>query len=225
MKKEWKSYLKNKTGKSRWTPSDVKKYVGSLDKEKFLAEVKQFFYPKELKDADIYFEHEDSREGDTHPNFLAFMYNFSDSMPKAYAERLSDELEDTVKWENNFNPKVDTEVQKRYYAEAMYNHVNDFLQSGRFPKEANIFRSTLPDLRNPTIHQKELHMEAIENEKGIVRYMFAKKPAERDAALVSLKILQNKRLSAFRKGQQTTRRELTEQIYNKIFSSRERWNF
>lgn len=189
VEREWKSYLKNKTGQTKWTPSEVSKYVAKLDPEDFHDEVKKFFYPKELSKAGIFFEHEGTKEGDTHPNFLAFMYNYKDSMPPAYAQRLSEELEDTVKFEKNFNPKIDTEIQKRYYAEAMYNHVNDFLQSGRFPKEANIFRSTLSDLRNPTVYQKELHLEAIENEKSIINSMFKKNPEAKEQAMAVYNVL------------------------------------
>lgn len=156
------------------------KWYADLDSEDFEKELEQYFYPKDLKDAGIYFEHEGPsgkdpwKAGDKlNPNFLAFMYNYKDQMPKETATHLEQELQDALKYKGPFKGFRATDNQMWHFALQMYNHVDQFVGSTSFLKdnERNIFRSTAPDLLNPTKYQKELldevHVENIKNIKDM----------------------------------------------------------
>lgn len=192
--KEYKSYLQGKV--PNWTPGEIRNWMADLSPEDFNKDLQDFFYPKDLKDAGVYFEHESTREGINNPNFLAFMYNYKDQMPKELGDEISRRIQDTPKFEKYFKGAKDVESQIRFYALQMYNHVDDFLVSGRFPKEKNVFRSTQSDLLNPTVYQHELLVEREAQEKKNIKSMF-RSPAQREQATAAYETLADARRTQF----------------------------
>jgi hypothetical protein len=178
------------------TAAERQKWYKDLDSTDFEKELEEYFYPKDLKDAGIYFEHEGPsgkdpwKAGDKlNPNFLAFMYNYKDQMPKETAEHLEQELQDALKYKGPFKGFRATDQQMYHFALQMYNHVDQFVGSTSFLKkgERNIFRSTAPDLLNPTKYQKELLNEVhVENIKNI-KEMF-EPGKDRKAAMTAYKM-------------------------------------
>ena len=214
--KEYKSYLQSKV--PSWTPGEIRTWMADLSPEDFNKDLEDFFYPKDLKNAGVYFEHESTREGINNPNFLAFMYNYKDQMPKELGDEISRRIQDTPKFEKYFKGAKDVESQIRFYALQMYNHVDDFLASGRFPKEKNVFRSTQSDLLNPTVYQHELLMEREAQEKKNIKSMF-RSPAQQEQALAAYETLADARRTQFALKPSMKRaekvRELSDEISNK----------
>lgn len=165
-------------------------FYNGMEPEDFEKDLEEYFYPKDLKDAGIYFEKEHTREGKQNPNFLAFMYNYKDQMPKEMAAKLRYELEDSLKFEKNFKGYRITDDQLWHYALQMYNHVDTFLGSTSFIKkgERNIFRSTQSDLLNPTVYQEQLLGEMHSQNLKLLSEMF-QRPKEKTAARTAYKIL------------------------------------
>jgi hypothetical protein len=166
----------------------------------FAQDIEDHFYPQALKDAGIYFEHQSAgKAGPEFPNFLAFMHNYKDQMPKEMAKELEERLIETDKFQQAFRSGAKTQDILDFYSKGMYNHVDDFLGSGHWPKETNIFRSTFDFVRGTTKYQKELLKEKMQQEKTQLRDSLAEHPEAQTAALKALKQLQVKRMEAFNK--------------------------
>lgn len=183
--KDYKVYAQKASKQAGF--EDIGKWVKDLSNEDFIADLQEWFYPKDLADAGFYFEHEAKDGTANNPNFLAFMYNYKDHMPTELASELRERLQDTIKVEKLFNPKIDIEQQLRYYALQMHSHVDDFLTTtaGVHKNEFNIFRSTLSDLLNPTKYQLELHTEKIAQERKNLQYMYQAHPVELKTTLAA----------------------------------------
>lgn len=152
----------------------IKQWLDELPQDKFAEDLQEWFYPKDLADGGFFWEHGNS---ENRPNFLAFMYNYKDFMPKEVQEKLEDELISTPQVQAHLNGKVPSDRILRYYALQTYNHVDDFL--GALPQhkgEFNLFRSTQSNLVNPTKYQLELHEEKIAEERKNLMYMYQKQP-------------------------------------------------
>jgi hypothetical protein len=221
---EWIAYAKQqvKSAGLKWTSADIKKWLDGLDSADFVDDLKQFFYPKTLAELEpeLKWEYKNEDNGKEWPNFLAFMYNYTDQMPKQFGERLSKELEDTNKFEQWFNPRQDIEKQKQYYAKGMYAHIQELLASERYKKPnalgqiGNVYQTTFETLRDPTEWQYDLHKETIEAEQELLAKMF-KGPKNVQAykqAMNAYNILASARFKAMTKGEQTERIEQQSKI-------------
>jgi hypothetical protein len=173
MGQEYKAYA-TKAAKAAGF-SNMKEWLSDLSQDDFAKDLEEWFYPKDLADGGFYFEH---GSDENRPNFLAFMYNYKDFMPKPVADKLEDELISTPTVQKILNGKVDSDRALRYYALQMYNHVDDFLETAQktHKGEFNIFRSTQSNLLNPTKYQLELHEERIAEERKNLQYMYQKQP-------------------------------------------------
>jgi len=80
-------------------------------------------------------------------------------MPKEFGQELEQRFIDTLKVQKYMKGRAATEPQLMYYARAIYNHVDNFLGSGRWPKEVNIFRSSQANMWKPTKWQRQLLLE------------------------------------------------------------------
>jgi hypothetical protein len=189
------TYLKSKAPSLK--SGELTKFFEDMAPEDFKQDLEDHFYPQDLKDAGIWFEHDTTKEGNHNPNFLAFMYNYKDQMPKELGDELGRRIQDTPKFEKFFKKGQDVESQMRFYALQMYNHMDDFLSSGRWPKETNVFRSTQSDLLNPTIYQKQLLEEREVQEQKQIKTMFKKHPEAMEAALASWQITSKERATQF----------------------------
>jgi hypothetical protein len=181
----WTQYVE----KARGNQTTAQFYDG-MAPEDFEKDLEEYFYPKDLRDAGIYFEREHTIEGKQNPNFLAFMYNYKDQMPKEVAAKLSTELEDSLKFEKHFKGYRITEDQKWHFALQMYNHVDMFLGSAAFlvRGEKNVFRSAQSDLLNPTKYQHQLLGEMHDQNMKLLSKMFPGSK-EKTAARTAYKIL------------------------------------
>lgn len=155
---------------------ELKEWFQDLPDKDFEADLTDYFYPKALKRAQVFFENQRSPEGMQNPNFLAFMHNYSDKMPKEFADELKERLINTMKVQTYMSGRRPTEPQLSYYAGAMYNHVDNFLGSGRWPDESNIFRSSNETMFNTTKWQKKLLMEKMIQEQSNLRDAFSGDP-------------------------------------------------
>jgi hypothetical protein len=172
-------------------------FFSGLDEKQFSDDLQEHFYPKALAKAKIWFE---KGSGGSNPNFLAFMRNYAGQMPKEFAAALDEHLIDTVKVQKGMNGRRLTEPQLAYYAKSMYNHVDNFLGSGRWPEETNIFRSTQEDMWNSTEWQRDLITERIAQEQRMLRNAFSGNPKELRVALATHAKFSGFRLDAFNLG-------------------------
>jgi hypothetical protein len=215
---------------SEWLAS----HYDGMEAGDFAQDIEDHFYPQALKDAGIYFEHQNAgKAGPEFPNFLAFMHNYAAQMPKEMAKELEERLAETEKFQQAFKSGAKTQDILDYYSKGMYNHVDDFLGSGHWPAETNIFRSTFDLVRGTTKYQKELLKEKAQQEELQLRDSFAKHPEAQAAALKALKQLQSKRMQAFTKSydqdpnSRETVYELNELITQEITKHKlyDRWEF
>jgi hypothetical protein len=175
-------------------------FFKDMSDEDFKDDLSKHFYPKSLQQAGIFFEHQNTREGTQNPNFLAFMYNYTHSMPREFGKELEQRLIDTMKVQKFMSGRKPSEPQLMYYAKAMYNHMDNFLGSGRWPQESNIFRSTQDDMWNSTEWQQELLQEKHLQERKNLKDMFSADPSAKRAALVAHKTLHELRMKEYAKG-------------------------
>jgi hypothetical protein len=82
----------------------------------------------------------------------------------------------------------------------MYNHVDNFLASGHWPKESNIFRSTQANMWQPTKWQRQLLNERTVQEAKNLKDMFGGNKKVARAALSTHKLLSDERLKLFDRG-------------------------
>lgn len=182
-----------KSGKS------LKDYFAELDDEDFVKDMNDYFYPKSLKNAKIFFEKQATREGMQNPNFLAFMHNYSGTMPKEFADELRNRLIDTVKVQKYMSGRKPTGPQIDYYAKAMHNHVDNFLGSGRWPNEHNLFRSSNESVFKTTNWQRELLIEKTVQEQHNLKEAFSGEPKALKSALAIHSAFAKLRLDEFDK--------------------------
>lgn len=215
-----------KAGKS------LRDWFEDLSDEDFMKDLHDYFYPKELKKAEVFFEHQNTKEGMQNPNFLAFMRNYSHTMPKEFAEELESRLADTVKAQKYMNGKKPSAGQMDYYAKSMYNHVDNFLGSGRWPNESNLFRSSNETIFKTTQWQRELLIEKTVKEQANLKDAFEGEPKALKSALKIHSALANARLSEFdqaspSRGSQDVIRSLDDQISDLITANKKytKWRF
>jgi hypothetical protein len=194
------SKLKKYISDAKIQGKSLTQFFKDMSDEDFKDDLSTHFYPKALKDANIYFEGQQTIEGKQNPNFLAFMYNYIGQMPREFGKELEKRLIGTMKVQAYLKGLRPTEPQLRYYAKAMYNHVGNFLGSGRWPKEANLFRSTQEDIFHSTIWQEELLDEKHTQELKNIEGMFSGNPAAKRAALTAHNVLSEKRMAEYAKG-------------------------
>ena len=84
-----------------------------------------------------------------------------------------------------------------YFAKAMYNHMDNFLASGRWPKESNIFRSTQDTMWQSTQWQQQLLREKMVTEGKNLKDMFAANPKALKAAMTTYNAFAKKRLAEY----------------------------
>lgn len=175
----------------------LRQFFQDMSDEDFKNDLQDHFYPKSLKKAGVFFEHANTPEGRQNPNFLAFMYNYLDTMPKEFGQELEQRLIDTLKVQKYMKGRSATEPQLTYYAKAMYNHVDNFLGSGRYPAEHNIFRSSQANLWKPTIWQRQLLVEKMMQEEKNLRDMFSGNRTGLRAALTAFRDMSLRRMKMF----------------------------
>lgn len=197
---DYKIRLQQHIKKAKAQGKTLTEFFTDMDDEDFAKDLSAHFYPKALKDAGVYFEHQNTREGVQNPNFLGFMYNYIKGMPKEFGKALEERLTESTKAQKFMSGRRPTEDQLAYYAKAIYNHVDNFLGSGRWPKAHNIFRSTQGDMWNPTQWQHQLLVEKTLEEQKNLKEMFSGDPKAKKAALAAHKILSGDRFALFQKG-------------------------
>jgi hypothetical protein len=211
----------------------TKLYDGMSDKD-FALHLEDNFYPQALKDAGVWFEHQTAgASGHEYPNFLAFMRNYDPQMPEQMSKELEDRLVGTQKFQDSFRAGARTGELLDFYSKGMYNHVDDFLGSGHWPEETNIFRSSFDNVRQTTKYQKQLLQEKMQEEVEALGDAFSENPEAQTAAIKQLKELQKRRMTAFSKSydkdpnSRQTVYELNNLISDQITSkgSYERWRF
>ena len=125
------------------------------------------------------------------------MSNYANQMPKEFQDALKDKLIDTMKVQKYMSGRTPTELQLNYYAKSMHNHMDNFLGSGRWPEEHNIFRSSNEQLMKTTKFQRELLVEKTLQEQKNLKEMFSGNPEGTRLALLTHMKLANERLKAF----------------------------
>jgi hypothetical protein len=197
---DYNVYLKKYMTTAKSQGKTLTEFFKDMSDEDFKDDLSKHFYPKSLQQAGIFFEHQNTREGTQNPNFLAFMYNYTHSMPREFGKELEQRLIDTMKVQKFMSGRKPSEPQLMYYAKAMYNHMDNFLGSGRWPQESNIFRSTQDDMWNSTEWQQELLQEKHLQERKNLKDMFSADPSAKRAALVAHKTLHELRMKEYAKG-------------------------
>ena len=197
---DYNVYLKKHMATAKGQGKTLTEFFKDMSDEDFKDDLSKHFYPKSLQKAGVFFEHQHTREGTQNPNFLAFMYNYTHLMPREFGKELEQRLIDTMKVQKFMSGRKPSEPQLMYYAKAMYNHMDNFLGSGRWPQEPNIFRSTQDDMWNSTEWQQELLQEKHLQERKNLKDMFSTDPSAKRAALVAHKTLHELRLKEYTKG-------------------------
>jgi len=128
---------------------------------------------------------------------MAFMYNYLDQMPKELGQELERRFAETLKVQKYMNGRAPSEPQLMYYAKAMYNHVDNLLSSGRWPAESNIFRSSQPNMWQPSKWQRQLLIERGTEERKLIKEAFGSNKKQAQAALLTHKKLSEARLAEF----------------------------
>ena len=180
----------------------LSEYFKLLPDEDFADDLTTHFYPAALKKAKIFFEGQNTREGLQNPNYLAFMRNYASMMPKEFQEVLEERTIESVKGQKHFNFRNQMEPQLDYYAKAMYNHVDNFLGSGRWPEEHNLFRSSNETIFQTTKWQQQLLVEKGLQEQNNLKEMFADDPKNLSIALKTHAGLMRLRMAEFRQASQ-----------------------
>lgn len=196
---DYKVRLKAHIAAAKAAGKSMAKYFEDLDDQDFVNDLSTYFYPKELRRAKVFFEHQNTREGMQNPNFLAFMYNYLPQMPKEFGKELENRLIDTVKVQKYMRGKEPSEPQLLYYAKAMYNHVDNFLGSGRWPQESNLFRSSNESMFKTTEWQRQLLIEKQLQEQANLKDMFSGDKKALRAALTTHAAFSKLRLAEFDK--------------------------
>jgi hypothetical protein len=211
---------------------NLTEWFKDLSDEDFEKDLSEFFYPKALRQAKIFFEHQNTREGMQNPNFLAFMYNYTNKMPKEFADELKERLINTMKVQKFIKGRNITEPQLDYFAKAMYNHVDNFLGSGRWPEEHNIFRSSNENMFHTTEWQRELLVEKMVEETNILKDAFSGEPKVLRSAMSIYGALSQARMAEFKRASiaqnsQHVIRSLDDQIADLLTQTKkyERWIF
>lgn len=210
----------------------LSQFFEGMDDSDFKADLAQHFYPKALKNAEVFFESMNTKEGAQDPNFLAFMYNYVHEMPREFGKELENRLSETMKVQKYMNGRKPTEPQLEYYAGAMYNHVDNFLGSGRWPKEYNIFRSSNEDMFNSTRWQlKLLREKQVQERKNLTDMFSGNKTAQRNA-MTTYRTLAKKRTEQYMIGPKDMSSQKRIKDYDDQIASHqtqtgryERWNF
>jgi hypothetical protein len=164
-----KSYQKIAKAKGQ----NLRQFFEDMSDDDFEHDLSNHFYPKSLRDAKVFFEHQNTAQGMQNPNFLAFMYNYIGQMPREFGEELEQRLIGTMKVQKYMSGRTPTEPQLGWFSGAVYNHVDNFLGSGRWPKESNIFRSSNDTVFNSTKWQRKLLVEKTLQEQKNLKSMFS----------------------------------------------------
>lgn len=194
---EFKVQLKQYAKEAKAQGKTLTQFFTDMDDSDFAKDLSTHFYPKALQDAGVFFEKQNTREGVQNPNFLAFMYNYLNMMPKEFGQELEQRFIDTLKVQKYMKGKEPTEPQLEYYAKAMYNHVDNFLGSGRFPAEHNIFRSSNPNMFKTSKWQRQLLVEKTLQEQNNLKEMFSDNPKAKRIALATHAAFAKLRMNEF----------------------------
>jgi hypothetical protein len=204
--------MSNARKSAKASGKSLTEFFKGMDPRDFMEDVAQHFYPDSLRDAGVWFEgigqYNTKRElvkaaskqpfsGVESPNFLAFMHNYSNQMPGEFAEALKEHLIDTAKVQKNMDGRRLTDPQITYFAKSMYNHVDNFLGSGRWPAESNIFRSTQEEMWDSTEWQRDLLFEKVIQEQRNLSEAFSGDKKGLSLALATHAKFSNFRLQAF----------------------------
>jgi hypothetical protein len=157
------------------------------------------------------------------------MYNYKDQMPKEFQQTLEERLIDSAKSQKNLKTKNLTEPQLMYYAKSMWNHVDNFLASGRWPGESNIFRSSNENIWNSTKWQRQLLVERTLQEQKNLKEMFSGDPKGLKLSLLTHGKLARARMAEFdqasiKRNSQDNIKTLSYQI-DEMQQGLEGWNF
>ncbi len=244
---DWNVYLKNAKQVAKTKGQSLTEFFKGMDERDFMEDAAQHFYPDTLRDAGVWFEgigkygkdrkliekaSEQPFSGASNPNFLAFMHNYSNQMPEEFREALKEHLINTTKVQKNMNGRRLTDPQITYFAKSMYNHVDNFLGSGRWPKESNIFRSSQDNMWDSTEWQRDLLMEKVIQEQENLMSAFSGDKKAQSLALATHAKLSGFRLKAFDLGaSDLSSPDAVRHFDDKIADTQtktgkfERWNF
>lgn len=217
---EWKVYAENAVRESgrEWTPQGVRDWIKDLSEDDFANDLQAYFIPQFDPDHRLHFERGGSEgKGYDYTNLYGFAWNYRDSMPAEYADRLAEEYINSPKMNDFYESRGARGVNQREAVArknslAMWNHVDNFLGSGRFPKEQNVFRSTQSDLDNPTKWMNQLFDEREKKEAAVIDRMYKKDTPANKAAKDTLSIMFKHRRAAYAAGDEAERQKISEGI-------------
>jgi hypothetical protein len=205
-------YMSDARKQAKSSGKSLTDFFKDMDERDFMEDVAQHFYPDSLRTAGVWFEgvgkygadrklvqaaSKQPFSGASNPNFLAFMHNYAKQMPKEFAEALKEHLINTTKVQKNMNGRRLTDPQITYFAKSMYNHVDNFLGSGRWPKESNIFKSSQKNMWDSTEWQRDLLMEKVIQEQKNLLSAFSGDKKSQAIALATHAKFSGLRLKAF----------------------------
>jgi len=148
-------------------------------------------------------------------HMLLWANKHRDQMPKPFAQRIKQEL-------NDLNPHA-TDAFRREQADVLEAHMADMAYTGHLDSDGNIFRSTnANDWLSPTAWQKQLREEAEQLELEHFAQAYSAYPEQVAVQSAMLKKLQKLRTST--KGDNTPARylDLSEKIRNSVLKPRRR---
>ena len=229
---DYKVQLKKHAAAAKSKGQSLSEYFEDLSDEDFVHDLSQYFYPKALGQAKVFFENQHTKEGVQNPNFLAFMYNYRNQMPKQFADVLKDRLTNTVKAQKYMSGRKPLDPQLDYYAKAMYNHVDNFLGSGRWPKESNLFRSSNENIFKTTGWQRSLLVEKTLQEQTNLKSMFSNNPKALKLALATHGAFAKLRMNEFKQAVPERNSQEILQAYDHVIADLqtqtkkyERWDY
>ena len=197
---DYKVQLKTYIKQAKEQGISLSKFFEDMSDEDFGKDLSDHFYPQALKDSKVFFEGQHTREGNQNPNFLGFMYNYIHEMPREFGRELENRLANSMKVQKFMSGRRPSGPQLMYFAKAMYNHVDNFLGSGRWPKESNIFRSTQDTMWQSTQWQQQLLREKMVTESKNLKNMFASNTKALKSAMSTYNAFAKKRLKEYAKG-------------------------
>lgn len=220
---DWRVYAENSVRASgrKWDSAGIREWLNDLSEDDFAADLQAYFIPQFDPETKMHFERGTVSGGYDYTNLYGFAWNFRDSMPAEYADRLSEEYVNSPKMNRFYEERGAKGIRQREEVArknslAMWNHVDNFLGSGRFPKESNVFRSTQSDMENPTKWMDQLFDEREKKEAAVIDRMYKKDTPANKIARETLSILFKHRRAAYAAGDEAERQKISESIAGEI---------
>jgi hypothetical protein len=171
-------------------------------------DLRQYFDP--LKEAELSFEKSNTDGGDW-TNFLAYMYQHRETLPKPVARKLEEVLLNSPKMSALIGRKT-TLAGIEEFSQAIQNHIDIFMRSKWYQEygERHIFRSTQPGISAQSKWQKDLKLirssHKLDMAKGNSMFVGRSKAVleAKHRFQTTMKAFQDAELVAYKKGSAKT---------------------